>query len=215
MQVYVGNLVPGKITKQNLEFFFNQTMATVFPKYARDGMQAVLNVNMHSEGKYAFVELRDPELATAALELNGVQLLTVQLNLGRPASYVAPEQAALHLSKMEEAMNAGTGAKEDSSMSSYLCLENLVSASVLSDDREYAEVIEDIQSECSKHSPVLKVLIPKESRETVKAYVRFGSPAGAPAAQKAIDGRFFDGNTVTASCITDSEWRSVEAKCPS
>lgn len=34
-------------------------------------LDAVVNVSMHSEGRYAFVELRTPEMATAALQLSG------------------------------------------------------------------------------------------------------------------------------------------------
>lgn len=30
-----------------------------------------MNVSVHTEGRYAFVELRTPEMATAALQLNG------------------------------------------------------------------------------------------------------------------------------------------------
>lgn len=35
------------------------------------GLDAVVNVAMHSEGRYAFVELRTPEMASAALQLSG------------------------------------------------------------------------------------------------------------------------------------------------
>lgn len=35
------------------------------------GLDAVVNVSMHSEGRYAFVELRTPEMASAALQLSG------------------------------------------------------------------------------------------------------------------------------------------------
>lgn len=35
------------------------------------GLDAVVNVSMHSEGRYSFVELRTPEMATAALQLSG------------------------------------------------------------------------------------------------------------------------------------------------
>ena len=33
------------------------------------GLDAVVNVSMHSEGRYAFVELRTPEMASAALQV--------------------------------------------------------------------------------------------------------------------------------------------------
>ena len=34
-------------------------------------LDPVVNVSMHSEGRYAFVELRTPEMASAALQLSG------------------------------------------------------------------------------------------------------------------------------------------------
>lgn len=50
-------------------------------------------VNIHSEGRYGFVELRTPEYASAALELNGqINLMNQALTIGRPASYVDPNK---------------------------------------------------------------------------------------------------------------------------
>ena len=52
-------------------------------------------VSLHSEGRYAFVELRTSEMATASLQLNGqVQLLGQVLSIGRPSGYVDPGKAA-------------------------------------------------------------------------------------------------------------------------
>lgn len=71
------------------------------------GMDAVVNVSMHSEGRYAFVELRTPEMATAALQLSGqVQLLGQPISCGRPSGYVDPaqaQQAAIAAAKALEA----------------------------------------------------------------------------------------------------------------
>lgn len=58
-------------------------------------MDAVVNCNVHSEGRYAFVELRTTEMATAALQLNGVvSLMGATLSIGRPSGYVDPAHAA-------------------------------------------------------------------------------------------------------------------------
>lgn len=69
-QVYVGNLVAGLVTEDALRQLFNSTMAAAFPQLAGQGMDAVVSVSMHSEGRYAFVELRTPEMASAALQLS-------------------------------------------------------------------------------------------------------------------------------------------------
>lgn len=69
-QVYVGNLVAGLVTEDALRQLFNSTMAAAFPNLLAQGLEAVVSVSMHSEGRYAFVELRTPEMASAALQLS-------------------------------------------------------------------------------------------------------------------------------------------------
>jgi splicing factor U2AF subunit len=66
----VGNLVAGLVTEDALRQLFNSTMAAAFPGNMVPGMDAVVSVSMHSEGRYAFVELRSPEMASAALQLS-------------------------------------------------------------------------------------------------------------------------------------------------
>ena len=69
--MYIGNLAGGVVTEDALRQLFNSTMAAAFPAQMVAGLDAVVNVSMHSEGRYAFVELRSPEMATAALQLSG------------------------------------------------------------------------------------------------------------------------------------------------
>ncbi len=94
VQVYVGNLVAGQVTEEALRQLFNSTMMAAFPNAMTPGVDPVVNVSMHSEGRYAFVELRTPEMATAALQLsNQVQLLGQAISVGRPSGYVDPSKA--------------------------------------------------------------------------------------------------------------------------
>jgi hypothetical protein len=52
-----------------------------------------LQVNIHSDGRYGFVEFRSPDYANAALQLNGqINLMGQALSIGRPASYVDPNK---------------------------------------------------------------------------------------------------------------------------
>ena len=41
------------------------------PRPPPAGYDPVVNVNVHTDGRYAFVELRTPDMATASLQLNG------------------------------------------------------------------------------------------------------------------------------------------------
>lgn len=106
-QVYVGNLVAGLVTDDALRQLFNSTMAAAFPNLSAQGLEAVVSVSMHSEGRYAFVELRTPEMASAALQLsNQVQLLGQSISVGRPSGYVDPSRAQLAASAAAAALSA-------------------------------------------------------------------------------------------------------------
>lgn len=49
-------------------------------------------------GRFAFVEFRMPEYATAALQLNGqIALMGNTLKIARPSSYVEPSQVGMTL----------------------------------------------------------------------------------------------------------------------
>lgn len=67
----MGNLTAGSVTDGGLREYFNAQMVSNFPEKLVPGVPPVVNVSMHSEGRYAFVELRTPEMASAALQLNG------------------------------------------------------------------------------------------------------------------------------------------------
>ncbi|KAK9915773.1 hypothetical protein WJX75_003978 [Coccomyxa subellipsoidea] len=106
-EVYVGNLVAGLVTEDALRQLFNSTMAAAFPNLLAQGLEAVVSVSMHSEGRYAFVELRTPEMASAALQLsNQVQLLGQSISVGRPSGYVDPSRAQLAASAAAAALSA-------------------------------------------------------------------------------------------------------------
>mmetsp|Transcript_2672 Transcript_2672/g.4565 ORF Transcript_2672/g.4565 Transcript_2672/m.4565 type:complete len:515 (-) Transcript_2672:447-1991(-) len=93
-EVYVGGLIPGAVTGEALRTLFNSALAVQFSGFLMPGMDPVINVNMHPEGKYSFVEFRAPEMATAALALSGqVQLLGCNLSVARPSGYVDPSKA--------------------------------------------------------------------------------------------------------------------------
>lgn len=84
----------GKVTDQALRQLFDSALSTAFPDIAQ-GHAPCLNVAMHSEGRYAFVELATPAMATAALQLSGqLDFLGSQITVGRPSGYIDPAKAA-------------------------------------------------------------------------------------------------------------------------
>ena len=89
----MGNLVAGLVTEDALRQLFNTTMAAAFPAQAVPGLDAVVSVSMHSEGRYAFVELRTPDMASAALQLSNQASVWAAYMLG--LSFCAVDRAWL------------------------------------------------------------------------------------------------------------------------
>jgi splicing factor U2AF subunit len=84
-EVYVGNLAAGLVTDAMLHQLFSTTLAAAFPDKCGDS-DPVVKVAVAPEGKYAFVELRTSDMATACLQLNqSVQVMGSTLSIGRPA----------------------------------------------------------------------------------------------------------------------------------
>lgn len=200
-EVYIGNLVGGMVTEDALRQLFNNTMAAAFPDQMVSGLDAVVNVSMHSEGRYSFVELRTPEMATAALQLSGqVQLLGQPISVGRPSGYVDPaaaQHAAVAAAKALEAFQTGEGGAEEAAAAgmpsafganpsaalpsvpaavpetatAFLVVTGMVTAETLTDDEEYSEVIEDLKDECSKFGEVISVSVPRPGDPSTSAAV--------------------------------------------
>jgi len=106
-EVYVGNLVPGAVNEPTLMQLFNTALMVRFPGSNVPGMEPVIKVNLHSDGRYAFVEFRTPEMATAALDLSGqVQFLGQAMTVNRPSGYVDPNKASVAAQAAAQALQA-------------------------------------------------------------------------------------------------------------
>jgi splicing factor U2AF subunit len=73
--VYFGNLTMGLVTPDMLRELCNGALAPLCPDAAT--APPVVGVSMDSEGKYAFVEMKTEELATAALHLDKVKIMRI------------------------------------------------------------------------------------------------------------------------------------------
>ena len=86
------------MTEEQIRAIFNSALLAAFPGSALPGMEPVIAINRNPEGKFAFIELRTPEMATAALQLsNQVTLHGRAMTVERPQDYVDPlkmQQAA-------------------------------------------------------------------------------------------------------------------------
>ncbi|GAX81705.1 hypothetical protein CEUSTIGMA_g9133.t1 [Chlamydomonas eustigma] len=90
-RVYVGNLVPHLVTEEQLRAIFNSALMAAFPGSNVPGMEPVIGVTKNPDQKFAFVELRTPEMANAAMQLSQqVTLHGRAIAVQRPQDYVDP-----------------------------------------------------------------------------------------------------------------------------
>ncbi|KAJ7562568.1 hypothetical protein O6H91_03G074700 [Diphasiastrum complanatum] len=102
-RVYVGGLPP-MANEQNVAAFFSQVMAAVGGNTAGPG-DAVVNVYINQEKRFAFVEMRTVEEASNAMALDGIVYEGgVAVRVRRPSDYnpsmaatLGPSQPSAHL----------------------------------------------------------------------------------------------------------------------
>jgi hypothetical protein len=145
----------GKVTEQTLRQLFDEALSTTFPHLLLPGVRPCLSVAMHSEGRYAFVELASPEMATAALQLSGqLNFLGSQMTVGRPSGYIDPQKAAAaaaaaskalqeFTSDMGEVLAVGEAPPLSSQPTQCLCIDHMVGVSVFTDEEEYQVRLND------------------------------------------------------------------------
>ncbi|VDD82054.1 unnamed protein product [Mesocestoides corti] len=85
-----------------------------------------------------------------------------------------------------------------------LCLSNMVSPRDIESPEEYADVLEDVRSECLRHGAVLSMHMPQpnsapSSAHLGKIFVEFATVQQAQAASVALNGRKYNGRTVSTS----------------
>jgi len=102
-------------------------------------------------------------------------------------------------------MLAGLAAAAAVPATRVLCLNQMVTASELTNDQDYKEISEDIHSECSKYGQVKSVVIPRPSAQGApvpgvgKVFVEFASPDQAGKARAELEGRQFASRVVAAT----------------
>merc|ERR1711933_80889 len=88
-KIYVGNLTPN-INGEFLRQLFTQTLLISYPQWNFPGQDSVVEVQYRDGNKYCFLELRTMEMATAALQVNGVTVLGAQLQVSRSTGFLDP-----------------------------------------------------------------------------------------------------------------------------
>ncbi|KAJ0229302.1 RNA recognition motif domain-containing protein [Hirschfeldia incana] len=102
-RVYVGGLPP-TANEQSVATFFSQVMSAIGGNTAGPG-DAVVNVYINHEKKFAFVEMRSVEEASNAMALDGIILEGVPVKVRRPTDYNPALAAALGPSQPNPSLN--------------------------------------------------------------------------------------------------------------
>jgi len=102
-RVYVGGLPPSA-NEQTVAVYFNQVMAAIGGNTAGPG-DAVLNVYINHDKKFAFVEMRSVEEASNAMALDGILFEGAPVKVRRPTDYNPSLAAALGPSQPSPNLN--------------------------------------------------------------------------------------------------------------
>ncbi|CAM6048654.1 unnamed protein product [Sphagnum compactum] len=117
-RVYVGGLPP-MANEQSVATFFSQVMAAVGANTAGPG-DAVVNVYINQEKRFAFVEMRTVEEASNAMALDGIIYEGISVRVRRPSDYnpsmaatLGPSQPSGHLNLAAVGLTPGASGGAD------------------------------------------------------------------------------------------------------
>lgn len=84
-ELYVGNLNPGVHSTPAMKRFFEESLQKTYEGNNSIVKPFVVSINMHSGGRYCFVELSSVQIRDLCLALDGIALLGSNLKIGKPA----------------------------------------------------------------------------------------------------------------------------------
>lgn len=175
-------------------------------------------------GKFAFVELRSPEEAANALNLNNIPFMGAQLRVGRPSKWSGPPDShgnwedvlAKYMSGELQAGNTapGQGAaamNANVKATRVVELKNMLTEEDLAVEEEYAELVEDTEQECRQYGQLLNVFIPKKGEPgATKVFLEYAATDDASRAIKGLEGRTFDGIRVQATYFDETKFMNKD-----
>uniref|UniRef100_A0A7S2C055 RRM domain-containing protein n=1 Tax=Haptolina brevifila TaxID=156173 RepID=A0A7S2C055_9EUKA len=215
-ELYIGNLPVGMVSAQQLKELFRAPLMTM-PNMDESSGPLVSNVDLSTDGKFAFVEFRDEPICTLALTLfDKMEVCGRALNVGRPRGYIdpaAPLATSMLGSMIGGAISAPSQAPSQAPPappaggvpSSCIKLEGMLKPEDVAADDEYTEIHDDIKQECETYGSVSAFKLPRTGPLAGVCFVKFEQLSSASRAREALDKRQFDGNTVNAVFLTEAE----------
>ncbi|CAM9724498.1 unnamed protein product [Ectocarpus sp. 6 AP-2014] len=211
-EVFVGNIPP-------------ETQAPTLQEYLGGALvqvglckppNPILSIRMNA--RFAFLEMRTAEEATAALNLDGIPFGGAALSVGRPKKYEGPVTphktwfdvlAECSFGLMGGAGQGGAAEAEPAPTSTVVRIGNVVTPEELTDDEAQKEVVEDMTEECSKYGAVAGIEIPHVGGAGAGVgfvFVKFHTLEDAQKAKKGFGSRTFDGKSVDATYFPEEQF---------
>jgi splicing factor U2AF subunit len=172
-------------------------------------------------GKFAFIELRTPQEAANALNLNNIPFMGTHLRVGRPSKWNGPPDnhgnwediLAKYMSGELQLGNTLPGqavpfvAPPVTVSSRVVELQNMLAEEDLENEEEYAEILEDTRAECAQFGQLISVQIPKKGEVgATKIFLEYASNEDSTKAIAGLQGRTFDGRKVQAEPFDETKF---------
>ena len=222
-ELFVGNTTP-EMTEQMLTEFLGNAMEQVGLNVMAGNPITACRVS----GKFAFIELRTPQEAKNALNLNNIPYLGAQLRVGRPSKWNGPPDThgnwedilAKYMSGELQIGNTAPGAAAEavaspapagSPPSRVVELKNMLSPQDLENPDEYNDILEDTREECGQFGQLISVHIPKQGEPgATKIFLEYATNDDAGKAISNLRGRTFDGRKVEADFFDETLFAKKE-----
>lgn len=213
-ELFVGNTTP-EMTENMLRDFLGNAMEQV-------GLNTMPGNPINScrvSGKFSFIELRTPQEAANALNLNNIPFLGAQLRVGRPSKWSGPPDNNGNWEDILAKYMSGELQVGEKAMNNTMSVEatrvveltNMVTVDDLSNEEEYNEILEDTKEECEQYGQLLNVHIPKAGEPgQTKIFLEYASTDDASKAIAKLEGRTFDGRKVEAKFFEEQKFIKKE-----
>ena len=215
-ELFIGNTTP-EMTEKMLTDFLGNAMEQVGLNITAGNPITACRVS----GKFAFIELRTPQEAANALNLNNIPFMGTSLRVGRPSKWTGPQDnhgnwedilAKFMSGELQLGPNnVAASASSDSSPTRVVELRNMLTKQDLANSDEYQEILEDTREECGQFGQLVSVCIPK-AREpgATRVFLEYSSTEDAAKAIAGLQGRTFDGRKVEATYFDETKFAKRE-----